>query len=74
LLLIRSEMAAPSNDGKATIPIGIITLVAVVLMIAFCATGCAAIAGIFKAGVWVGVVGAVLLVGLAAIAAGLLSR
>jgi hypothetical protein len=35
-------------------------------------TGCSAIAGIFKAGVWVGVVAVALVVGLALMAAGLL--
>lgn len=55
-------------------PIKTLLLVAAASVVAFCATGCAAIAGIFKAGVWVGVVGAMLLVGLAALAAGLLSR
>ena len=38
-------------------------LMAFVLIVS--SAGCAAVAGIFKAGVWVGVVGAVLLVGVA---------
>jgi hypothetical protein len=43
-----------------------VVLMAVVVLAAFTLTGCEAIEGIFKAGVWVGVVGVVVLLGIVA--------
>ena len=41
-------------------------LVALVVLAAFTLTGCQAIEGVFKAGVWFGVIGVVLLIGIIA--------
>ena len=41
-------------------------LIALVVLAAFTLTGCQAIEGIFKAGVWVGVIGVVLVIGIVA--------
>jgi hypothetical protein len=41
---------------------GIIPVLA--LLITFCFTGCAVVGGIFKAGVWVGVLGVLIVIGL----------
>jgi hypothetical protein len=43
-----------------------VVLMAVVVLAAFTMTGCEAVEGIFKAGVWVGVVGVVVLLGIVA--------
>ncbi len=42
-------------------------LLSLLVVIAVCAPGCAAIAGIFKAGLWVGVILAVVVIGGAAL-------
>lgn len=34
------------------------------LLVAFCFSGCAVVGGIFKAGVWVGVLGVLIVIGL----------
>jgi hypothetical protein len=43
-----------------------VVLMALVVLAAFTLAGCEAIEGIFKAGVWVGVVGVILLFGIVA--------
>jgi len=47
-------------------------LVALILIVS--SAGCAAVAGIFKAGVWVGVIGAVLLIAVVLLIFGRMSR
>jgi hypothetical protein len=60
----RTRLARPRPEAAIVSMLNALIRVLLIVLLAVTVTGCAAITGIFKAGVWVGVIIAVIVVGL----------